>query len=63
MDILKEVERLLEIERRYNSTLDKLEELGEFIEDWDSGDPDRLPASHYGKIIPVRSVYEFCKRR
>ena len=61
MDIILEIERLQEIERRYNNIQDKLAELAAFIHDWDSCDPDRLPTNHFAKINPVRSVYNFCK--
>lgn len=61
MDLILEIKRLQEIERRYNNIQDKLIELADFISVWDSCDPDRLPANHSAKINPVRSVYNFCK--
>ena len=61
MDLIAEIERLQEIERRYNNIQDKLVELGQFICDWDSQDVNRLPLDHFAKINPIRSVYRFCK--
>jgi hypothetical protein len=61
MDLIAEIERLQEIERRYNNIQDKLVELGEFICCWDSQDANRLPLNHFAKINQVRSVYNFCK--
>lgn len=61
MDLIKEIKRLQEIERRYNNIQDKLVELGTWINDWDSNDPSRLPKLHIAKINVVRSVYNFCR--
>lgn len=61
MELIQEIKRLQEIERRYNNIQDKLTELGDFICDWDSCNPDRLPVCHLAKINPVRGVYNFCK--
>ncbi len=60
MRIIEEVQRLLEIERRYQNTQNKMRELAEFIECWDSENPDLLPADHKTKINLVRSFYNFC---
>ena len=61
MLIIEEVERLLEIEKRYSAMQGKLQELAEFIDCWDSKNPDLLPAGHHAKINLVRSFYHFCK--
>lgn len=61
MDLIAEIKRLQEIERRYNNIQAKLVELGDWIKDWDSQDNDRFPENHFAKINQVRAVYNFCK--
>ncbi len=58
MNLMKEIQKLERKAQAYDQLVDRIAELSEFIEDWDSEDPDRLPRSHKGKIQPVRALVE-----
>lgn len=59
MTIAEQVQALQLKADAYDNVMERIGSLGDFIEDWDSKDPDRLPRNHESKINSVRQLVEF----
>lgn len=61
------IERVKELERKEQLLTDLqnkvIEDIGRFIQAWDSNDPDQLPQNRTAMIGDVRSVFEYVVAR
>ncbi|AXC37053.1 hypothetical protein VWJ25_05775 [Escherichia coli O157] len=59
-DLIERIKELEEKELQLIGLRNKVySELGGFIQAWDSGDPDALPANRQAMINDVRSVFDY----
>lgn len=61
--LVAQIEALEQKASALDDLVARVNDLQAFIDDWDSGDPDRLPVNHRAKIAPVRTLVEFCKKQ
>lgn len=59
-DLIERIKELEEKELQLIGLQNKIyHDLGSFINSWDSGDPDALPANRQAMINDVRGVFEY----
>jgi hypothetical protein len=58
MTLAEQVEALQLKADAYDNVMERIGSLCDFIADWDSKNPDRLPLNHENKIKPVRDLVE-----
>lgn len=60
-ELVKRIEELEQKERYLKTLLVEVRSLQEFVDDWDSNDPERLPRKHENKIQPVRRLLKMTR--